>query len=416
MSRRFSSTVAWIGSAVTVVLIACSQSSSPATTTTDQRLCTPGSYVYCLCQSGDNGTKLCHDDGNGFDQCLLPGSAPCPGGEVMTMDGGLVYVDAGIATSNDAGPNPADSCPGKAIALDSKSPVTLAGDTTNAKDDASGAPGPCAVGAQSPDEVYQLIPTANGVLTVKAQGSNGFDPNIYLRASCADATSQIACAAGGGGTDTFTANVLASGKYYLYVDGKTGSAGAYSLTLSLAPGKFCGDGTVDTGEACDDGNNIDGDGCSADCKSVNGDTSPVAAGASCPGQTVHVWGGATTVTGTGTTTTYPNTWKDTDSSCKKITNVNNAPDHVYAVTVHKTGTLTVSTQNATFNVELLARTICTDATTTTAAMCANVNTTNAAPYDETISFPVTSGTTYYAAVDGASVSAKGDYTIVFSLP
>ena len=28
---------------------------------------------------------------------------------------------------------------------------------------------------------------------------------------------------------------------------------------------FCGDGTLDPGEACDDGNNIDGDGCSATC-------------------------------------------------------------------------------------------------------------------------------------------------------
>lgn len=28
---------------------------------------------------------------------------------------------------------------------------------------------------------------------------------------------------------------------------------------------FCGDGTLDAGEACDDGNNVDGDGCSANC-------------------------------------------------------------------------------------------------------------------------------------------------------
>jgi len=28
---------------------------------------------------------------------------------------------------------------------------------------------------------------------------------------------------------------------------------------------YCGDGTVDSGEACDDGNNVDGDGCSANC-------------------------------------------------------------------------------------------------------------------------------------------------------
>ncbi|MBU4204390.1 MAG: hypothetical protein KKD59_10655, partial [Acidobacteria bacterium] len=29
---------------------------------------------------------------------------------------------------------------------------------------------------------------------------------------------------------------------------------------------YCGDGTVDPGEACDDGNNTSGDGCSASCK------------------------------------------------------------------------------------------------------------------------------------------------------
>lgn len=28
---------------------------------------------------------------------------------------------------------------------------------------------------------------------------------------------------------------------------------------------YCGDGTLDAGEACDDGNNVDGDGCSANC-------------------------------------------------------------------------------------------------------------------------------------------------------
>jgi cysteine-rich repeat protein len=27
----------------------------------------------------------------------------------------------------------------------------------------------------------------------------------------------------------------------------------------------CGDGILDGGETCDDGNNVDGDGCNADC-------------------------------------------------------------------------------------------------------------------------------------------------------
>jgi uncharacterized repeat protein (TIGR01451 family) len=30
--------------------------------------------------------------------------------------------------------------------------------------------------------------------------------------------------------------------------------------------EYCGDGVLDPGEECDDGNNVDGDGCSADCK------------------------------------------------------------------------------------------------------------------------------------------------------
>jgi len=31
----------------------------------------------------------------------------------------------------------------------------------------------------------------------------------------------------------------------------------------------CGDGILDAGEVCDDGNNVSGDGCAADCKSLN---------------------------------------------------------------------------------------------------------------------------------------------------
>ncbi|HEX3483051.1 MAG TPA: DUF4215 domain-containing protein [Kofleriaceae bacterium] len=32
--------------------------------------------------------------------------------------------------------------------------------------------------------------------------------------------------------------------------------------------EICGNGLIDPGEVCDDGNNISGDGCSADCKSL----------------------------------------------------------------------------------------------------------------------------------------------------
>ncbi len=408
-------TVAVAGS---VVLSACSTSSStPATTT--ERLCTPGAYVFCLCQSGDNGTKLCHDDGQQFDECLTPGSAPCPGGEAP--DGGGTIDSGGGGTAEAGPPNPVNACPGKATGIDANKPITIMGNTAGGKDNGAGKAGACGVGLSSPDNIYQLIPTAKGALTVTVKGDTAFDPTVYLRSSCGDATTQLSCAetTGAGGTETFSVNVVPGRSYFLFVDGKTGSAGGYALTLSLKPGSFCGDGTVDPGEACDDGNNADSDGCSPDCKAIHGDTSPMAAGASCPGEPVHVWGGAgavNSVIAIGTTLTYPNSWKDTDSSCNKTTNVNNAPDHVYAVTVHKTGTLTVSTQNVTFNVELLARTVCTDALTTGLSMCANNNNTASAPFDETMSFAVTTGTTYYVTVDGASVTSKGDYQLTFSLP
>ena len=46
-------------------------------------------------------------------------------------------------------------------------------------------------------------------------------------------------------------------------DGNTIDGDGCSSTCKIEP--YCGDGTVDAGEECDDGNNTDGDGCSAAC-------------------------------------------------------------------------------------------------------------------------------------------------------
>ena len=43
-------------------------------------------------------------------------------------------------------------------------------------------------------------------------------------------------------------------------------------TPPTAPLSLCGNGTLDLGEKCDDGNNIGGDGCSATCKIEHGFT------------------------------------------------------------------------------------------------------------------------------------------------
>jgi cysteine-rich repeat protein len=40
----------------------------------------------------------------------------------------------------------------------------------------------------------------------------------------------------------------------------------FKVREEVAPPPVCGDGYLDEGEQCDDGNTVDGDGCSADCK------------------------------------------------------------------------------------------------------------------------------------------------------
>src|SRR5262245_1623991 len=46
----------------------------------------------------------------------------------------------------------------------------------------------------------------------------------------------------------------------------TGGDGCSSECTNETPGAHCGDGHIDPGEECDDGNPDDGDGCSSTCK------------------------------------------------------------------------------------------------------------------------------------------------------
>ena len=58
--------------------------------------------------------------------------------------------------------------------------------------------------------------------------------------------------------------VNAEGLYYYTVNGEiTGEVLASETGSVITP--ECGDGILDPGEQCDDGNNVDGDGCQADC-------------------------------------------------------------------------------------------------------------------------------------------------------
>jgi len=397
--------------AVLVVALAANGCTSSADGTSVQRLCTPGAYVFCKCAEGGDGTKLCDADGAGFGTCATTADGTCKGGEVNDPNTGKAVVSkdnpAIVPT-----PIASNDCPGQATAIDPGVTVTINGDTTNATMDRSGKAGACAVSVGANDQVYHLVPSSSGSLHVEVQGTGTLNPVTYLRTVCDDASAQASCGPAGAKNFTqFTVNVAAKRDYYLFVDGASSSVGAYTASIALTAGAVCGDGVVDSGEACDDGNHNEDDGCSASCKNPNGNP---ASASSCPGQPVDLWALGATVTGSGSNlnadANNTGAWNAPNTNCA-VTGTNAYQDHIYAVTPHVTGTMSVTVSGSTANLMLVARSTC--ATAASQLACAN-NALAGGP--EMFSIPVTSGTPVYVAVDGGSAKNNaGAYSIAFQV-
>ena len=106
----------------------------------------------------------------------------------------------------------------------------------------------CAGGARSGDRVYRLDLGSRSRVRIRQQSDH--DGVVYLRRSCTDATTEVAC------NDDFldqrhslVATLLDQGQYYVFTDGfSTGNAGVFTLNVELT-----GDsGTGVTGDACGD--------------------------------------------------------------------------------------------------------------------------------------------------------------------
>jgi cysteine-rich repeat protein len=388
---------------------ACGSSSGA----TPARVCTPDAYVFCRCQDFSEGTKQCASDGQSFGECgpclpdvdtgsvdtALPPDDTTPLADATDAEDTAAAPDTtSVEAAPDAPADPATACPGKVLAVDGTKDTEVT-DTTATSLASNVGGGACAV-ATSRERVYAIIPTGSGKLTVKMTGGAGMDPTLYARDTDCATGKQLACGetTGAGGTETLSFNVLTGKTYYVFADGKAGSEGSFILTFHLAPGPFCGDGKIDTGEACDDGNKVALDGCGNAC-SPEGD--PTSAD-TCPGLETHVWPGAT-VSIAGSTATYAGDYGSTGCTGTGL-------DRVYAVTSHVTGTMTAkitATGTATTSPLIYARSgACASGTE---LACANKTKT---PPD-TISWPVTSGSTYYVFVDGYG-GWKGAFTLDLS--
>ena len=384
------------------------------------RICTPGAYIICKCAQGDNdgaGTKRCSDDGQSFDACSTNDSGECKGGEV---DPG---PDPLPDPPDDVVPEAASAdCPGQDTVVQPGVTLQITGDTSTATKDRVGN-GSCNASVGANDQVFHLKPAVSGTMKVvvtRKDKDSTLAPIVYLRTVCDDVSSQASCGQAGSanGGAQLQRGVGKDRDYYLFIDAASSSKGAYTAAITLTPGAVCGDGTVDTGEVCDDGNNNDGDGCSASCRNPSGN--PPAA-LTCPGQDVHLWTANTTVTGMGSNrdAAGANVWTSPGNDCSK-TSTSSSPVHLYRVTPHVTGMLTVDLTPAAANLMLVARTTCDNAdsqlasTTLVRTGCSNDGLSAGA--EKLTAIPVTNGTPVFIGVKGgATTNNTGDYTIAFKV-
>jgi MYXO-CTERM domain-containing protein len=208
----------------------CNGDESPNDCTADCGTCGNG-----VCDAGDTQANCCTDCG-------------CAGtGEVCETN--VCIPD----------PGPGDVC-ASALSIDPTGTQTLTNSTSTAQDDYTGS----CVGGSAPERVYTFtVARATSIVAT----STGFDTGLYLRSSCDDTGSELACnddsTPPGSLGSQITAN-LAPGTYYLFVDGYTNRAGNYTLTVTFT--SSCvdtdGDGACDDEEECpEDPGKIDAGQC-----------------------------------------------------------------------------------------------------------------------------------------------------------
>jgi len=162
-------------------------------------------------------------------------------------------------------PGPIDVCPGADIALlqsGSQWVGTATGTTVNLTADYAGS---CASSTgTSRDAVYRIVPSVSGKATIQVASAN-FDAVLYVRSSSCTGTEVECDDAIGDGGDELTFDAIAGTPYWVFVDGWSGESGTFTLQVAVTPAA-CGNGLLEAGEACDDGDKAPGDGCDALCQ------------------------------------------------------------------------------------------------------------------------------------------------------
>jgi hypothetical protein len=115
----------------------------------------------------------------------------------------------------------------------SKGPVHLTGSLSKAADDTRLS---CATSTQGNDLVYTFTTASSGRLVATATTDGSFRPALELRSSCTGAQNPLGCnKAGASNNNSVTLQIdpLPNGTYWLWLDSDDGSAGDFTLDVTL---------------------------------------------------------------------------------------------------------------------------------------------------------------------------------------
>ncbi|MDX9720543.1 MAG: DUF4215 domain-containing protein [Myxococcota bacterium] len=115
------------------------------------------------------------------------------------------------------------------------------------------------------DIAYEVSLLAGEILDVSIQGT--VDTAAYVLTDCSDLLSCVAGrdVSGTSSADSFSYSSPVDQTVYLIVDANSATTGDYTLSIDIRVA-LCGDGLVESAESCDDGNDLDSDGCSSLCE------------------------------------------------------------------------------------------------------------------------------------------------------
>ncbi|EYF07738.1 DUF4215 domain-containing protein [Chondromyces apiculatus] len=215
------------------------------------------------CDGGDLGAQTCqslgYDEGDlacattcSFDLSACSSAERCADAIDNDLDGATDCDDADCAAACAA----VCAAPG-ALSDPDNQPGTTVGQPVLAD------PLGC-FGADVAAVAYEVTAASTGMLEVEMVASTA-DLTLAVRTSCDVASSEVGCvnlAGSPGQPERLSIPVTQGQTLYVLVGGEDpGTFGVSAFTRTPA----CGDGYIDTGEACDDGNTVAGDGCNSQC-------------------------------------------------------------------------------------------------------------------------------------------------------